>query len=142
MPSGHAFCVALGEPVLHDETVPVRDTSADAVMVTVVALVGEDAFVRAIEGNTLRYLSLFSRAVDEMLLSSPLTEALNEQDGSAEIVRYHRLRQLQEIQRSNGEEPEAQEKLAEKFPAGILRTYEMRIAIDHPRLVFHGLVGG
>ena len=105
-----------------------RQRTEIAVELDDVALVSDDAFVRAIEGNTKRYLELFSKVVDEELVAGAGGAApITADDEAEEIRKHHRIKQLQEIARSVGGEPETLEQLMAKFPSELYRKYELRI---------------
>jgi DNA replication licensing factor MCM7 len=94
-----------------------------------VALTMDQAFLRSVEGNTVRYLELFYQAVDDILMEDrrEAPEEFAEDDGVDAMLRAHRVGQHAEILREGGEEPADKRELLKMFPAQLLRLYELRI---------------
>jgi DNA replication licensing factor MCM7 len=84
-------------------------------------------FVSNIEGNTLRYIALFSEAVDELLLSSTEADVITPDGDTSDILRQHREKQVQEHAKVQGKEEMTREAVAALFPPALTRKYELRI---------------
>lgn len=84
-------------------------------------------FLKNIEGNTLRYIELFSSVVDDILRSSVEAIEITPEADAAEILRQHRERQIQENQKTSGGEELTADQIAEMFPPQLTRRYELRI---------------
>jgi hypothetical protein len=94
-----------------------------------VAAVMERDFLANVEGNTMRYMELFYKAVDSILLGERKEVDVIDEDDTAEgMMNAHRMRQLLDIKRDEGEELDAESaRRAAMFPAALLRAYELHI---------------
>ena len=96
-----------------------------------VKMTAEASFVESIEGNTRRYVDLFSQAVDDLLklgVTDAPAIALG-QDGVADptqLLQQHRFKQLQQIMQAAGENL-TWEEFVKKLPKQLLRHYDLRI---------------
>jgi len=84
-------------------------------------------FVSNIEGNTLRYIALFSEAVDELLRTSAVPDTITPDLETADILRQHREQQVREHARAQGLDELTPEAVAAIFPPALTRKYELRI---------------
>lgn len=94
-----------------------------------VAQIMSEDFVRAIEGNTKRYVELFSAAVDDWVRSVPRREVADSETDpfSGEAVRIHRVRHLREARAQAGLEALDQAALEANFVPEVMRMYELAI---------------
>ena len=93
-----------------------------------VKMMDEFGFVEDIEGNTKRYIELFSLVVDD-LLKDGVTEAPPIAVGDADptqLLQQHRFRQVQQIKQVAGEKFEWPD-FVKMVPKELLRQYELRI---------------
>jgi DNA replication licensing factor MCM7 len=84
-------------------------------------------FLKNIEGNTLRYIELFSSVVDDILRSAVEAIEITPEADAAEILRQHREAQIRESQRTSGGEELTADQIAEMFPPQLTRRYELRV---------------
>lgn len=101
---------------------------------------GDSTFADEISRNTMRYVQLFSKAIDQLVDEDPANkEALEsfDNDDIGDVLRYHRVQMIQQAHAADAAEQQAvggipqpdnhKAKIKESLPPALLRRYEVRI---------------